>query len=115
MLDHLFFFFNDFGKRVSYHAGDKGHRAGALPAGVEHTTPRQIPVECHICDSVLSGVDDNIGRAGSMYSGLKIMIVASPFRAVNMLFALEQSPWIRLSVCLKDFHRPLTLPGSEGR
>lgn len=58
----------DCGDRVSYHAGDEGRRAGALPAGIEHAASGQIPVEGHV--SVLPGVESEIGGAGSMYSGL---------------------------------------------
>lgn len=60
----------DSGDRVSYHAGDEGRRAGALPAGIEHAASGQIPVEGHVSDGVLPVVDSEIGGAGSMYSGL---------------------------------------------
>lgn len=76
--ENTFWFLFDCLDRVSYHASDEGHWAGALPAGVEHTASGQIPVEGHVCDSFFP---DEISGAGSMYSGLKIMRVASPSKS----------------------------------
>lgn len=79
-------FLFDCGDRVSYHAGDKGHRAGGLPAGVEHIASGQIPVEGHVCDGVFPGVDDEIGGAGAMYSRLKMMRAVSPSKSSKHAF-----------------------------
>lgn len=45
-----------------------------------------MPVEGHIGGGVLVGVDDEIGGAGSVHSGLKMMRVTSPSKSNKHAF-----------------------------